>query len=111
MGSEFSFPPSWLILHPMCTSRLQWSKLQFGGCLEVAPRSTTIHLNSRQYGQSLGTLIQGLIGQKILEHAWQMGFLVELLKLNKVNVQFTTVGSSRGVKHRSTQLLLPSKFF
>ena len=50
------------------------------GCLEVAPRSTSNHPKSVQHGQSLGTLIQGLVDQKFLEHAWQVRFLAELCK-------------------------------
>ena len=95
MGSEFRFPPPWLPLHSMCTSRLQWSKLQFEGVPRGGSKVYTNSLNARQYVQALGTLTQGLIDQKFLEHAWQMGFLVEFCKSNKVNVQFTTVRSSK----------------
>ena len=78
----FSFPiPYQLGLTELAQQR---SKAPRGSvpALEVAPRSTSIHLSSRQYGQSLGTLIQGVVDQKFLEHAWQMGFLAELCKSN-----------------------------
>ena len=45
------------------------------GCPEVAPRSTSIHLKSRQYRQSIGTSTQGLVDQRVFEHAWQTSFL------------------------------------
>ena len=38
MGNEFRFSPPWLPLHTMCTSRLQWSKLQFAGVPRGGPK-------------------------------------------------------------------------
>ena len=45
MGSEFRFPPPWLPLHTMCTSRLQWSKLQFEGVPRGGPK---VYIKSHQ---------------------------------------------------------------
>ena len=111
MGSEFRFPPPWLPLHTMCTSRLQWSKLQFEGVPRGGPKVYINHHNSRQYCQSLGTLIQELVNQKFLEHAWLVRFLAGLLKSNLVGVKVVTKGSSNRGKHDSIQLLLPSIVF
>ena len=82
MGIEFRFPPPWLPLHSMCTSRLQWSKLQFEGVPRGGPK---VYIKSPQ----LKTIWSfpwhantGFDRPKILEDAWQMGFQAELCKSN-----------------------------
>ena len=93
-GMNSGFPHPGCHCTPCAPAGYSGPNFNLQGCLEVAPRSTSNHHNSRQYGHSLGTLTQGVIGQKFLEDAWQMGFWAELCKSNQVNVQLTTVRSS-----------------
>ena len=81
-GVNSGFPHPGCHCTPCAPAGYSGPNLNLQGCLEVAPRSTSNHPKSGQYGQSLGTLIQEFVDQKFLEHAWQMGFLARLCKSN-----------------------------
>ena len=80
-GSNSGFPHPGCHCTPCAPAGYSGPNFNLQGCLEVAPRSTSIHHKSGQYCQSLGTIIQELIDQKNLECGWQLRDLAETLQI------------------------------
>ena len=93
-GLNSGFPHPGCHCTPCAPAGNNGSNFNLQGCLGVAPRSTSIHHKSGQYCQSLGTIIQDLIDQKILEGGCQVRVLAGHCKSNKGKVQLSTEGTS-----------------